>query len=301
MFAEYQKQVLLTYHRKKDENDKLSHYLVHVTAANLRLACIETITKRFSQRDQRILSAFFEHHENEEGYLQALYNIDPDIFKPLNNFLKGNTSHTSSKNVELLAWLIDFQPRPWQWDHDYTKSGYTETLPDMDDGVQGTKSKMPQMKTGKSESMVSSELEKVEEQEKKQQLSFHGQKRTIDNRLIFVVVGIVLLLIGGGAYYLSADRTDVHERCMCWMGDHYQRVSCNQNQRENAVYALDSIKMERFRKITRPDTITAASVGHIWYSKIDGKVEYYTDNGFHPVHTERKLKPLTAYMLNKYH
>jgi hypothetical protein len=87
---------------------------------------------------------------------------------------------------------------------------------------------------------------------------------------------------------------------MCWTGDHYRRVSCKQRPGENPVYALDSLKLEKFKRITTPDTLTANAVGRVWYSKIDGKIEYFTADGFHPVHTERHLHPLTVYILNKY-
>jgi hypothetical protein len=50
----------------------------------------------------------------------------------------------------------------------------------------------------------------------------------------------------------------------------------------------------------RPDTLTQRALGHVWYSKIDGLVEFYTAGGIHPVHRERRLRPLTAYILQKY-
>ena len=87
---------------------------------------------------------------------------------------------------------------------------------------------------------------------------------------------------------------------MFWNGDHYQPVSCNKKMDGAMVYALDSLKTQRFKKITRADTLTNNSLGHVWYSKIDGAVEFYTADGFHPVHTERKLKPMTELILNKY-
>jgi len=48
------------------------------------------------------------------------------------------------------------------------------------------------------------------------------------------------------------------------------------------------------------DTLTKNSLGKVWYSKIDGKVEFFTSAGFHPVHIDRRLKPLTDYMIKKY-
>jgi hypothetical protein len=87
---------------------------------------------------------------------------------------------------------------------------------------------------------------------------------------------------------------------MCWIKDHYQGISCKDKSANGDVFGVDSLQMVNFRKITRPDTLTQRSLGHVWYSKIDGEVEFYTSGGFHPVHRERKLRPLTIYMLQKY-
>jgi hypothetical protein len=68
----------------------------------------------------------------------------------------------------------------------------------------------------------------------------------------------------------------------------------------NALINNFTLKGQRFKKITKPDTLTSSSLGHVWYSKIDGAVEFYTADGFHPVHTERRLKPMTVLIMNKY-
>lgn len=59
-----------------------------------------------------MLRSFLEKPDNEDISESAIRRFDPDKFKPLNNFLKKGTN-TDLKNIELLAWLIDFRPRPY--------------------------------------------------------------------------------------------------------------------------------------------------------------------------------------------
>jgi hypothetical protein len=46
--------------------------------------------------------------------------------------------------------------------------------------------------------------------------------------------------------------------------------------------------------------ITRNSIGIVHYSKINGKVEFYTTGGTNPEDTARRLLPLTEYMFEKY-
>lgn len=62
---------------------------------------------------------------------------------------------------------------------------------------------------------------------------------------------------------------------------------------------MDTVKMVHFRRITKPDTITSKAKGYVWYSKIGGKLEYYTSDGVHPLYTDKELKKLTDYMIEK--
>ena len=280
MFAEYQRQVLLTYHQKKAANT-LSFNLVHSTPAKLRAECVDVFAARGGKKDQRILGSFFGVHEDEAGYIHAIRRFDIDKFRPLDKFLKNNNTRPDEKNIELLAWLIDFQPRPWQWDYDYAAAGI------------GLPEAVPK-------DLPAGELpEKPEEKEVEILVVPDKEPARGISRRALITAFIVLVLAGAGSYWAFIIIPS-HEQCMCWTGDHYRRVSCKQRTGENPVYALDSLKLEKFKRITTPDTLTANAVGHVWYSKIDGKIEYYTADGFHPVHTERSLHPLTIYILNKY-
>jgi hypothetical protein len=305
MFADYQKQVLLTYHEKKAAN-ALSLNLAHATPAKLKRECMAVLSERYEHRhDEKILSMFFGPRDSAGAYMQAISTVDTDKFRPLLAFLRENIVATDQKNIELLAWLIDFQPRPFQWDYDYHKA-YTAVedktaIKEVDDPVperealNGAKVAEIFGEAGEIREDVPVTVTRITEPTKGVSgLASASRRRNI------VVLLLILTVASGGIYFVRTTTKPGIQKCMYWAGDHYQPVSCNQKMDGTTVYALDSLKTQRFKKITKPDTLTSSSLGHVWYSKIDGTVEFYTADGFHPVHTERRLKPMTVLILNKY-
>jgi len=302
MFAEYQRQVLLTYHQKKAANT-LSFNLAHSTPAKLRAECVDVFVARYNKKDHRMLQSFFGTHDDEAGFIHAIRKFDIDKFRPLDKFLKNNNVRPDEKNIELLAWLLEFQPRPWQWDYDYVAAAISRVEITPEDLPAG---EPPGVAKKEPDSGLQAAQEKPEERENEipvatvpVALSNTAPARGVSRRIL--ITAFILLALSGAGIYWAFIIILSNEKCMCWTGDHYQRVSCKQRPGENPVYALDSLKLGNFKKITTPDTLTANAVGRVWYSKIDGKIEYFTASGFHPIHTEKRLHPLTVYMLNKYH
>lgn len=78
-------------------------------------------------------------------------------------------------------------------------------------------------------------------------------------------------------------------------GREYIPENCN-DTREGLV-AIDMKKVDHFKKITRPDTITTTR--NIWYSKHQNNIEFFTADGINP-ENGKDLRPLTVYMLEKY-
>jgi len=42
------------------------------------------------------------------------------------------------------------------------------------------------------------------------------------------------------------------------------------------------------------------AIGYVWYVKLNGTIEFYTAEGYHPVRRELRLLPITLYMINKH-
>lgn len=90
-------------------------------------------------------------------------------------------------------------------------------------------------------------------------------------------------------------------QCMYWQGDHYEVVGCKVKIDHATVIALDEQKVKRLKRITRLDTIGEKDLGKVWYVKIKvDSAEFYTDSGDYPLNTQKRLLPITPYILNKY-
>lgn len=88
--------------------------------------------------------------------------------------------------------------------------------------------------------------------------------------------------------------------CMYWTGTEYKAVDCDAQLPNTQILALNQQKLDHFKKITLPDTMTFNSLNKVWYSKINNEVEFFTTKGKHPLKTDRILKPITTHILGKY-
>src|SRR6186713_2177049 len=113
MFIDYQKLVFEDYQKKKTDNS-ISQRLIYPTPAQIKEECIAVCRDRYSKKDEACLIRFFGKREDQAAYLQAIENHETDKFKPLVNYLRSKFEMPDLKNIELLAWLINFEPRPFQ-------------------------------------------------------------------------------------------------------------------------------------------------------------------------------------------
>src|SRR4051794_17843181 len=109
---EYKIWVLEDFDRKTDAG-LLPAALLVPTPGSLKAEAIGICERRFKTKDEMLLRSFFNEKEGAAGYRLAIQNSGAEIFKPLSNFLRDRSKGTSLKNIDLLAWLIDFEPRPY--------------------------------------------------------------------------------------------------------------------------------------------------------------------------------------------
>ncbi len=114
MLEDYKKAVIADYHQKKVKG-LLSLNLSHSTPANLREECRLVLNSRPQEKDEKIIRDFFNSGVISSDYRSSIERFDPDRLRPLDNFIKGRTISTEPTNIELLAWLINFEPRPYQY------------------------------------------------------------------------------------------------------------------------------------------------------------------------------------------
>lgn len=287
------------YERKKEEGI-LSSNLHAPSPARLRNQCEITYDENYSLADENILKGFFGAKGDATDYSLRIRNFDIDKFRPLVKFLNGRISYTDDKNIELLSWLINFSPRP------YPLWKKNSVIPDQisaeDRGVEDEL-------LDKQEVVVPSKPDGIGEESLKSHQSESGStyrdKRIIISRrmlsdatkrkLIYAFVASAVAFVSSYFFYNKHN-----QGCMYWNGNRYQSVGCTIKVSGANVLALDTFQVNHVRKITRPDTITRSSIRKIWYSKINGMPEFFTDSSYHPTDNRKRMLPLTEYMYDKY-
>ena len=282
MSVEYNKAVLEAYQKKKAEN-RLPPSLKFPTPKTLRELCELVCMERYEERDEMTLKTFFRQGANKETFLQAMAKFDVDKFKPLIKYLNGGINKTDLKNIELLAWLIDFERRPFQFGVDYS---LREPVP----------------KVEESEELVAQVTEPGNDGEEPLLVP---AARTFNFSISYAILVVMLALVGIGVYWVLPNRptpSSPPKGWMRWVGDRFQQVPNSENFGDTVALPLDSGVLLHFRRITDTCDITKASIGRIWYAKINGKLEFYNSSGlgFEPVDTLLRLRPLSSYMFSKY-
>jgi len=112
LYPDYIK-LLKHYCEKRRFDQRFSSVLVESSPAKLRDECLTAYEERYERKDAVTLEHFFGPESPQKTYRQIIKHFDLDKFKPLANYLRGQTESTEKKNIELLAWLIDFPYRPY--------------------------------------------------------------------------------------------------------------------------------------------------------------------------------------------
>lgn len=277
LYVDYRNLVIQTY-REKSEDGTLPIYLMRPTAAGLRRECITVYAERYNTKDERCLRAFFGAAQ-EGSFQRVIANCHRDIFIPLVNFLRNPAIETDQKNLELLAWLLDFRPRPFV-------TGMR---------LQGAEVIIPH--TAKAE-VITREDETIA-------ISSDRHPPGITNWRKLTAVGIVMiiLILGGylGVAFLGRGAKDpAGTGCMYWTGTEYQPTPCTPKGGDTLAIAANPLLLEKFKKITRMDTVTRYSIGKLWYVRIDGGIELYTMKAPYPVGKSRSFFKLSRYMYEKH-
>ncbi len=105
----YRNEILEKY--RKEKGGEMNSYLQEPTRKQIKEACLWLLDRRNEKYDEYILNRFFQFKEGENK-LQVIERVKGDKFKPIVNFLNGETKSTTTANLELISWLIDFKPRP---------------------------------------------------------------------------------------------------------------------------------------------------------------------------------------------
>jgi hypothetical protein len=289
----YKAQVLAEYDAKKAAN-QLRLVMNDPTTADLRNEWQRLCEKKFDEPCKKVLDLFFTEQESFAEYRKEIRKEGADKCRPLCTFLRDRTIDTAERNMELLAYLIDFQPRP-----------YTRWLSD------------PERHNRKIEVVTISPKPEGEtttgSPEKPDPVRTGWQRKPLTIAALIMIV----LLCSGGWYIMgssggggrSGENVDSlkivalkkkNAGCMVWIKDHYDTAPCEQAGSGNLIVPLDSDRLVHLKKVPGTDTIKLSDTGHTWYFKVNGRLELFTAAGPYPIDTNRRLLRLTPYMYNKY-
>lgn len=311
LYKDYTDLILKTYAEQLDAGN-LPRLLMRPTRANIKQECLHAYTERLKRGENveaNTLRAFFGVLTDERQFNDLINDCPLDKFRPLQNLMNGRVQNPDAVTVELLAWLMDFKPRPFNHAQQVLKESSIDSNSDS--------------KTGSSQSSGEIEMKALLSVtnivELKDQLEEGGEKTPkAGNEVttnpprkpklkIIVEICLITIIFFGGMYTIrqyEISRGKVfgkgNTHCMYWAEDHFEGMSCTEEKKDRLKLPMDSARMKSFKKITRTDTITEQSIGKVHYLKTNKVLEYFTTGGNHPIYVNRPLRPLSQYIYDTY-
>lgn len=271
------------------DSGELAQALINPTPAAIRNECLRLYPTRSGLKDRETLAVFFGHDERDGDLFVSIERVNPENLKALQNFFTGGTTSPSYKVVEMMAWLIDFQPRPYNPNFDYTSHT------DFNTSEIQTKGELDNQEPGSGGENNAPGIPMTQALPQKQKQPSKWKTAALSSA--------VMILLGAGGYQIfDKGVTSKRERegnCMYWAGDHYETGACIQRGGDSVLAPFDASRYRNFRRIIDSSQITENSIGKVWYRLNNGKFEFYTMEGKHPV-DGRNLRRLTATSYRNY-
>jgi len=310
--SEYKDWVLADYD-KKMLKELLPGELLSPTPGNIKAEVVKICEQGLDAGDEKILRSFVGEKKDAAAYRSAFSTRKADPFRSLERLLENREVNTHIKNIDLLALLIDFRPRPY---HPNLKIS-DNILPAEDRPTVPEDLANPGilLKTGHQEEPALAGNEIINQSVTEPKLPTEKQEEApvstkpvkgpslirTNKRVLFFIL-ILLLGVGAGVYtywHQEIKPYTGHEKCMIWNYDRYEPVECNTTTASQS-YPINWRWVKHFRRITTPDTLTLYSVGKVWYANYKGRMEFFNDSAAFPQDTNRRLLPMTDHILKKY-
>ena len=274
---------------EKERKGDLHSFLDNPSPAQLRELCLLKYDNGLSKIDETIFRIYFKVTDTED-LRAAIFNHHIPLFKSVGNFLTAETldKDTSIKNLNLIAVLVDFSPRPFNKFHQNgpIEEGEEDVTSDPSDEEKTAVNAL------KAETVI-------------QRTEYTIQpKNNFKKKLGYGVIGVLGLFTAG---YTARDLLYPEKECMKWCEDHYELVDCIQETQGIGSYGTivpyDEREFSR-RELTVCDTTEFFVDGNfkkpkVWYDKEKDGLHYFNRDGVNP-ETGDHLRPITAYMINKY-
>lgn len=281
---DYRNAVKAKYEIEKSGN--FHGFLKNPSPALLRELCLLKFDNGLNRIDEEIFRIYFRI--NEIGNLRdVIYNYKISKFKAVWKFLIGGSINTSLQNLNLIAVLVDFNPRPY---NKFSKTDEEQIEAEIETEVIEKKV------------LNSSEKEKPETLVTTDYFEETGNKR---ETAIKKIIKWALLLLGiSTTSYTAMTLISPEKECMQWQDDHFEILDCDaESSFSTPIIPIDKKALD-LRKIEVCNDSTVFFAGgkpKVWYCKVNGDPEFFNGPGagLHPV-TGKDLNPITPYMIGKY-
>lgn len=268
----YKKAIRVKFEAEKDK--EYSSFLIVPSRAKLRQLCLERFKNNNNVDDLKSFEIFlgFEFNSSSKNRLQAA----TDKFRPIENFLKGETDLVDYEGINIAAVLVDFNPRPFK---KFAKMGFEYVESEIIDKG--------------SEEIIKEESEKLRVSDRNTPVG--DLRKRLKKR---VGIGLLVVLSSIGIKQTIFKQKE----CMQWQGDHYEVVHCDV-QGIGGLASIEPVRKEvlKLKQIAVCDTTTFFREGKavIWYCKVGANTEFFNTHGIHP-ETGKALRPVTKYIIKKY-
>lgn len=319
LFIDYTKLIIKAYNEKRDAG-LLSPLMMQLTTASIRQECIHVYNKRVEEKkvgEENTLDSFFGVLPMGRSFAQHIKKYPRDKFRPLQKLIKGEIKNPMLINVELFAWLIDFNPRPFNTAQKKLEitdapvepiepiktlepikpvipsipNSITATEPEqVDDTKEKKTSKDGIMCTGYSSPGKPGNISTTPDENNEGLSENNPMAKSKKNRFKVAALALIIPLLIWGAFVII---NPFSLGCMYWNGDRYESVGCDEDPKGRIFLPLDKKMQRNFERITRKDTLTNWSVNRIYYASDKNKIEYFTGPGPHPKDLKRNVRKLT--------
>ena len=295
MFDDY-KIALRDFYKAQKDSNKLSPGMENPTCLSLKKEFFNAYSSNHSNYDTDSIKKFFQPAANYEEQLKNIDRIERDKLRPFIKLMKEGTILRDEEAAIALAWLLGFMPYA-EWKAARQKGETISEAPVFEEEDLNT--------GGESDSEVKDDVESkeaIKENEGVQKTPLPPVK--IPHKINFIAIALVSFI----AIYLiwqiiipgKIDQPSPTQKCMYWNGDHYVPAECDNYAADKTLIPLDIRVLNKMQKVRWPDLLTKKDIGKVWYAKTDGHHEYFTDSGRYPSDPQKKLKPLSAYILSNH-
>lgn len=298
LFKLYKEAIVRAYRDRQARETHLD-WLIRPTRVRIRRRSLDLVHQGLGKQDEPMLYSFLEMRDGRNDYGAVLDDWDSEDFKTMELFMKQTNIETAEKNVEFLAWLVDFEPRPFkefkkQYPQGLPWSEEPETVTEdgPDQPAIGPETKEPESAGGDAPVLPGHRpVQLLGEDWGSQPQASAGPPSW------WPFAGAAALLLGVFLLWSLTGR----EECMYWDNDHYVAGACSTPKLDTSLVALDRARLSSFYRIKRVDTLTGYAVGRFWYARVGDSIEVFSSAGKHPLYPDKPLKKVTDYILNVCH